>query len=158
GHQRPQGNLAPRAADAGDRLMPRKLHRDEVDSGDSEDPRQKIFGRGATPQVRRHHQGGDDVGGSEEGCELGARDQLDVAQRRAFGFGTARGETRRLPAGKPRRNQALITIWSLVHPPAVPPEPRAVDEERLRAVKADHFPPCGRSSWGGGSPKGWRRG
>ena len=30
-----------------------------------------------------------------------------------------RREAGRLPAGKPGRNQALIAIWSFVHPPAV---------------------------------------
>ena len=47
-------------------------------------------------------------------------------------FGLARREARRFPAGKPSRNQALITIWSFVHPPAVP---RAEARLRQRELK-----------------------
>ena len=39
------------------------------------------------------------------------------------------------PPGSSGRNQTLITIWSFVHPPAVPPVRMQVDEESLRAVK-----------------------
>ena len=76
-----------------------------------------------------YNEGGDNVGGGEERGELGARNQLHVAQRRAFRFGLTGRQTRRLPAGKSGRNQALITIWSLVHPPAVSRTKSGLDKE-----------------------------
>ena len=84
------------------------------------------------PQIGEHHQGGDDIGGGEERRELRARDQLDVAQRRAFRFRLARREARRFPAGKASRNQTLVPIRSFVHPPAVP-RVRAAYPKRVEA-------------------------
>src|SRR6185369_3801001 len=112
------------------------------------------------PQAGGHHYGGDDIGGGEERRELGARNQLNVAQRRAFSFGLPAREARRFTARKPGRNQALITIWCLVHPLAAPRLRDGVDKERLRPVKAVLFrwlrklPPQGPICRGRGSPAG----
>ena len=63
-----------------------------------------------------HHQRGDDVGGGEERRQLGARDQLHVAQRRAFAVAFAAGQAERFAARKARRNHPLVAIRSFVHP------------------------------------------
>src|SRR6185369_9727161 len=117
-----------------------KLHRPEVDCANAKNPWNQPFRGNDAPQIRGHHHGCDNIRGGKERSELSARNQLDVAQGRAFTFGLTIREAGRLPARKPRRNQALITIWSLVHPPAVPPVTSGVAKERLRAVKAVPFP------------------
>jgi hypothetical protein len=134
--QHPHRNAPARSADARNRLVAGKLHRPEIDCANAKNPWNQPFRGNHAPQVRGHHHGCDNIRGGEEGSELGARNQLDVAQGRAFIFGLTIREPGRFPARKPRRNQALITIWSLVHPPAVPPVTSGVDKERLRAVKA----------------------
>ncbi len=137
-HQ-PRRDAPARSPDAGDRLGPGELHRAEIEAGDSERPRQEPGGGDLVPQVDGHHQRGDDVGGGEERGELGARNELHVAQGRAFGIGLATGEAGRFTARKPGRNQSLVSIWSFVHPPAVSRMRAGVDKDRLRAVKGGDY-------------------
>ncbi len=108
-------------ADAGDRLVAGEPHCREIDAADRKCPGNQQRRRRHVPQVRGQHQRSHDVGGREEWRELSARNQLHVAQRRTFGFDPASRETSRFTTGKLGRNQALITIWCFVHPPAVPP-------------------------------------
>ena len=124
----PHRHAPTRPANAFDRLDFRELHRGDVHHRDGDEPRHDP-GRREAPQVGDHHQGGDDVGSGKEGGELGARDQLHVAQRRRFGFGPAGCEPGRFTARKTGRNQALIPIWSFVHPPAVPLPTCGLDKE-----------------------------
>ena len=83
-------------------------------------------------QVDDEDERGGDVGGGEEGREMRARDQLNVAQRRIFGIGPARREPRRFATGKTRGNQPFVSVWCLVHGPHTPagiamPYPKRVD-------------------------------
>ncbi len=130
--QLPQRHPVAGAADAGDRLMTRELHQDEIDDPDAGGPGQQPVDRDHAPQVRDEDQGGNDVGGGEEWSELSAGDHLDVAQRRGFRLSLARGDARRFPAGKPRGHHPLVTIWSLVHPPAVPRPKAGLKQRELK--------------------------
>ena len=113
---RPLRHLAARAADMGDRLGSGDLHRDEIDAGNGRAPRNQPGHRDLGGQSGDHHDRSDDIGGGEEGRELGARNQLDVPQRRAFALVFAIRQAERLPVGKPRSNHTLVAIWGFVHP------------------------------------------
>jgi len=120
----PHRHSPARTADAGDRLGSCELQSAQIHAGHGQSPGKEPGRRHGFPQAGDHHQRSDDVGGSKEGRELGARDQLHVAQGRAFGLGVPSREARRFTARKPGRNHALIAIWCFVHPPVVP-RPRA---------------------------------
>ena len=87
------------------------------------------------PQDGSHHQRADNVSGREERRQLGARDQLDVLEGRAFTFAAATGQAERLPSRKPGRDHPFVAIRCFVHPPAVIRVTSGVTKERLRAVK-----------------------
>ena len=112
----PLRHLVTRPADVSNRLRPGDLHGDEIDDADGAGPRQQPCDRDLAPQDGHHHQRGENVGGGKERRQLGARDQLHVAQRRAFAIAFATGQAERFAARKARRNHPLVAIRSFVHP------------------------------------------
>ena len=123
----PHRDPAARAPDAGDGLVARDLHCSEVHEGNGDPPPKQPRRRSGSPQVGRHDRGGNKIGRSEERREMGTRNQLFVAQRRAIQFGLRSGEPSGLTARKSSGNQSLIPIRSFVHPVAIPRvEPRSI--------------------------------